>query len=414
MRRGRVAVVCGAAVVAAVAVLGFPAELVRSHFVRTSATANYVTLPAAIAIGAIVVAVLVTTRNARVGSLLLIGAAGTGVGYWRYSTHPWLAVVGFAATLTTALFTLHAAVLHGGGLGVGWQRALRAAEALLLVIGLAALGTARAGVIDRWFVAADPFRNVHNHVLVVDAPGFARTLYRTWWIVLLAAAGSAVVARWARWRTEPRAAQRNEFPVVLAATGWTACVAIAAAGLLVDRVPGAHESVADFTAAVVPTIGLGIVALALGWVELVAPRLGRVHEGRVEIRILQPEDDRALRAILADVLATTDVDVLFGHEGAWIDANGRLASLPDDVRRATIVRRRGEAIAAVLHQPDVPFEAIDLAARDRSPLGSAARNRARACKHRGRPAGDGAPRAGRRPCRRARCPRGRGGATHAS
>jgi hypothetical protein len=43
--------------------------------------------------------------------------------------------------------------------------------------------------------------------------------------------------------------------------------------------------------------------------------------------------------------------------------NGRGSSLPNDPRRATVVQRDGAPIAAIVHQPDVPFEAIDLATR---------------------------------------------------
>src|SRR5262249_14476125 len=55
--------------------------------------------------------------------------------------------------------------------------------------------------------------------------------------------------------------------------------------------------------------------------------------------------------------------IAYATSGAWVDAEGRNVSLPEGKRRATIVRRAGEPLAAIVHDADLPFGAIDLGAR---------------------------------------------------
>jgi hypothetical protein len=142
-------------------------------------------------------------------------------------------------------------------------------------------------------------------------------------------------------------------------------VALLGAGgsVLFARVEGARLILADFGAVVLPVLGLGLVVATCGWVELVRPRLGRVSDGSVELARIRPADDAALQSLLADVFATPRVDVVYARDAGWVDGRGRSFDLDADRRPVTLVRQEGEPIAAVLHDADVPLEAIELGAR---------------------------------------------------
>jgi hypothetical protein len=138
---------------------------------------------------------------------------------------------------------------------------------------------------------------------------------------------------------------------------------VAGITMLFDRVHGARLVVADFGAVALPVLGLGVLAATVGWVELVRPRLGRASAGTIELRQVQPADSAALRAMLVDVLATSKVEIAFAGETGWIDGAGRPFALEREKRRATILKQRGEPVAAIVHDADVPFEAVELGAR---------------------------------------------------
>ena len=130
----RFAVVSLATIVALVT-LGFSVELLRSHFVANDVGANYVTLPFSVVLFTLLIATVMSVRRPSTSAaLLLAGAAGAGVGAWRFSTHPWCAAVGFVVAFSTALLPLHAAVVYGAGVprtvrrmfGRRARRALRA------------------------------------------------------------------------------------------------------------------------------------------------------------------------------------------------------------------------------------------------------------------------------------------------
>src|SRR4051812_8259022 len=150
-------------IVAAVAfaiALGFSVELVRSRFVQGALAANYITVLTASVLAALVIGVLAACAQRAVGVLLVAAAIGAGLGYWRFSTHPWAAVIGFSAALGTALLPLHAALVHGTGISKRARGALIATQVGLVLLGAAVLCTAPAGAIDPWVVAADSSRHV--------------------------------------------------------------------------------------------------------------------------------------------------------------------------------------------------------------------------------------------------------------
>jgi hypothetical protein len=348
----------------ALADLGFAVELIRSHFVSAPVPTNYLTLTTAGWLGALIVGVWVAKRHPRLptGWLLTAAAITTGFGYWRFSTHPWFAAPGFAVFLATGLLPLHAAVTHGGGISSGARRTLAAGYVVAAALGAVVLTTAAPGAIDRWFVAAAPTRAVENKFLVGDGNDAARTAYGAWWVTILAIGVVVVTDRVRRWRRSPRRVRRQEAPVVAAVLAWLGVTAGAAACLLLDRVPGARGDLADFGAVALPTIALILVTMGIGWVELVEPRLSRVVGGAIELRTFGP-DRLAVRALLADVLATPNVDVAYARGSHWIDLDGRDIDIEHDKRVATILRRNGSPVAAVLHDRDVPTDAVQLGVR---------------------------------------------------
>jgi hypothetical protein len=351
------------ATAALVITIGFIVELVRSHFVQEPVRANYVTVLLAIVVSALAIGTLAARSQRSVGVLLVAAAAGAGVGYWRFSTHPWAAAIGFATALCTALLPLHAALVHGAGISRRARAALVGAQGALIAIGLVVVCTAPAGAIDRWFVAADSQRHARNPLGLVDAPTFARAMYGTWWIGLVVVSAAFTAVRFATWLKEPVPARRREAPVVAATIAWTIVVGTGAGFLTLHRSSGARLLLADYGAIMLPAIGLALIAAAIGWVELVRPRLGRVQGGEVELRAIEPQDAGALRALLSDVLGTPRVSVVFAGDDGWIDDAGRAVHLPDDPDRATTIRQPAGPIAALIHDPDVPFESVELAAR---------------------------------------------------
>ena len=132
--------------------------------------------------------------------------------------------------------------------------------------------------------------------------------------------------------------------------------------LLIHRQLGARVAFADYGVVLLPLFGLALAAGAIGWTELVEPRLSRRASGRVELQAIEP-DRSGVRALLADVLGTPNVGILYTRDGQWIDSDGRAADPNEDRRVATIVRQDGDEIAAILHEPDVPLEVVQLGAR---------------------------------------------------
>jgi hypothetical protein len=353
----------GAAVVGIVVTVAFVAQLVHQRFLSNLTNANYVTVLFVVVAGVSLIGLLAASRAPASGALLVVAAATTGAGYWRFSTRPWPAAIGFAIAACTPLLALHAALLHGDGLRARAHHALIAAEVVIALVGLSALSTADAGDLDRWF-AAGPFRQyIRNPAVFWHSPAFARRAYEAWWILLIVAALVFTVARIAAWRREPPAERRRNALVVVGAIVWSVVLAIAGAMIWIRRSTDARQELTDFGAIMLPALGAALVAAAIGWVELVRPRLERVHDGEIEMRTIEPEDASALKRLLADVLATPSVDVVFATGPHWVDDTGRPIALPEDERRVTIVRRLQEPVAAVIHDPDVSFEAVELAAR---------------------------------------------------
>jgi hypothetical protein len=352
-----------AATLVAIGIIGFSLELVRSRFVQDGLSANYVTLPLGATLSALAIGTAVALRRPgqAVGWILALAAASTGLAYWRFSTHPWPAAAGFVLFFASCLLPLHAAAVQGTGVGPRVRRMLVAASSLLAVFGIGIVLTVPPGALDRWFVGADPERDVDNAFQQFDAAGVAHALHTAWWVTLLGTAVIATVDRVLHWHAAPRRVRRTDAPVVVSAVVWVIATAGSGAMIFVDRTPGAREALADFAAIALPAMTLALVGATIGWVELVGPRLTR-RDGAVELHSIA-YDRAGLRSMLADLLATPRVDVAYATTEGWIDADGRAVDLDSDRRMCTIVRVDGTPVAAVRHDRDVPVDAVQLGAR---------------------------------------------------
>jgi hypothetical protein len=373
----RTALLLAGVVIGGGALLALSAELVRYDFVRDPVSANFVTLTLAIGIASLLVGAAIGIRvpASATGPLLVAAGVGAAIGYTRFSVHRWAAAIGFVVAAASALLPMHAAVAHGGGVSRRAHVGLVVTHVVLALLGVGIVLTAAGGTLDRWFIASDSslagaeplaaprWRYVKNPLLVVDAPGVARGCWVAWWVVLLLAGAAALTVRWRTWRAGPVRARRREAPVLAGAAGWMVAMLGAGGTMLFARVEGARLLLADLGAVVLPVLGLGLVAATTGWVDLVRPRLGRVSDGSVELARIQPADDAALRSLLGDVFATTRVDVVYARDAGWVDGRGRPYDLESERRTVTLIRQDGAPIAAVLHDADVPLEAIELGAR---------------------------------------------------
>ena len=186
-RTRRIVVITGAAFTALVA-FGFTAELVRSDFVRDELSANYVTLPLAALLFALLTATWIVFIRPRseVGWLLGAGAAGSALGFWRFSTHPWCGVIGLVAFYVSILLPLEAALVQGIGIGRTARRVMTGAHLAAALLGVTIAVTAPSGALDRWFVAADQRRHVANEFLLFSSRGVALAAQAAWWVVVLA------------------------------------------------------------------------------------------------------------------------------------------------------------------------------------------------------------------------------------
>jgi hypothetical protein len=352
-----------AALVALLVAVGFVVELLRSNFVWDPVSANYVTLPFGANVAALIIGVVLVWQRpgARAGMLLAIAAALNGLAYYRFSTHPWLAVIGLVVFFAASLLPLHAAVEAGEGVGRAGRRLLAGGHAAMAALGVAIAMTAPSGAISRWFVAADSTRHVENMFLLVESRSAARALFVTWWVVLLAIGAIAIALRARRWRHAPGRVRRTEAPAVVGSFVWLVLVAGGAATLFIERKPGARSATVDLATIALPALALAVVGAVVGWVELVEPRLAR-RGGAIDLAD-SPAERTDLRQLLADLLASPNVEVAYAVDGGWIDTNGRAIDFERMHRHHLVVRAAGEAIAAIIHDRDVPADAVQLGAR---------------------------------------------------
>ena len=194
-----------------------------------------------------------------------------------------------------------------------------------------------------------------------DTPNATRAVQTIWWITLLTVAVIATVVRLCAWRRAPRNVRRRGTVVVCAAFGWVAMLSGSALTLLIHRQLGARVALADYGVVLLPLFGLRAAARSGGrssW----NPACRAVRAGGVELQAIEP-DRSGVRAARRRARHAQRRHPLHAH-GQWIDSDGREPADPNEDRRvATIVRQDGDEIAAILHEPDVPLEVVQLGAR---------------------------------------------------
>ena len=287
-RRREVVLVVAGALFGTVTLL-FTVTLVRDDFVAGDVNARYVCLVFASTLFAIAVGVGAAIRRPSAHAGWLLAAAARGpVRVWRFSPRPLVAAVALALFYATALLPLHALVVQGDGVGAATRRFLLGADIVLALLGLVIVGTAAGGTLRHWFIAAASFRHVDNPLVVVDAPGVARAFQTAWWTTLVVVAAVATAFRLRAWGRSPRNVRRRGTVIAVASIAWVLMMLGSALSLSISRQLGARVTLANYGVVLLPAFGLAVAAAALGWVELVEPRLARRTGGRVELSAIDP------------------------------------------------------------------------------------------------------------------------------
>jgi signal transduction histidine kinase len=168
--------------------------------------------------------------------------------------------------------------------------------------------------------------------------------------LLVAAIFLGVVVRLAgRIRRATRLMRRTLVPVFAFAILRTLALAV---GLILRRA-GADDAVVEVATAI---IALGLPAMCIGF--LVGLLRWRIHTADCLVALAHGLRNRTAPAERRDLIAATltdpTVELVFwraGDGGGWVDAEGKLASLPPppDDRRATLIFDEAEPVAALVH-----------------------------------------------------------------
>jgi signal transduction histidine kinase len=214
-----------------------------------------------------------------------------------------------------------------------WSRPARVAVAGALVV---TLGAQLVGV----FFSPD----ARDLLSVAPRENVAHAIDR---LQEIAAAGLGVVALvlvGQRLRAARGVARRARGPLLVASAVF-ALVGLAwlSRGIATDGSASTFETIARATAVSLPVA----VLAAILWSRLRQPRASDLV---VELRT---EGATSLRERLADVLGDPTLEVAYRlDDDRYVDAAGRPLELPDDPKRAvTLVTARGEAVAALVHDP---------------------------------------------------------------
>jgi hypothetical protein len=334
-------------------------------------------------------AIALTGERHRPGDSLWLLAAGlavvTPLAYFSALSTPMLAAIGAFVWLATPLLPAHLLLAYPEGTRSHRRRVVTGCwvvPALLAVLTIAVSPPRRSSVIVPeagqralfWIhqvPGTDSFLRQGNPFLVHASTGGVRVLWVLWSVWIIGVTALVAVLLWRRLRRADRAARRVVGVVYTAGLLW--CVAQFTRPLLAFPaglpLPGAgarFESVlfarwySDIVLLAVP-IAISGLAGALGWAQLLRPRLSRTPGGALRVVHAEGTSADRLRESLVRTLGDPTVRVVFRlPSGSWVDETGRAAeptSGPDRV--AIVVLRGGEEIAAIEHdvsllaQPDL-------------------------------------------------------------
>jgi signal transduction histidine kinase len=261
---------------------------------------------------------------------------------------------GAAFTVGVAFYAAWPAFLAAAALRGLDERPFDRSSRVLLVVafgtGIGILGLATAVVVDP---AAQGCSTCPRNLLsITDAPDLGRTLGHVGLALTVAWTAAFVVVGGLRLARSSAARRRLSAPVLVPAV-----VALVLVGI--DAAHGFDRAFVsnDATDRALHLAEAGALAMAAAGVGIARLRTRRTRGtlARLVLDIGAAPAPGELRERLAQSLGDPSLDLLFRLDGsAWIDSEGRRASLPaEGTSETTLVRLGDKEVLAVVHRPDL-------------------------------------------------------------
>jgi hypothetical protein len=339
------------------------------------------------------IALAITGERRRPGDLLwrlaAVMALTTPLAFFSALSTPSLAALGAFTWFACALVPAHLLLVYPDGLRAHRRAALVSCwlvPLLLAVLTVAVSGPRRstgfvtgAGVRALFWIYDVPNEDYYirqgNPFLISASSTWTRVVWLLWsiWVVIVVLTVAMVL--WRRLRAADPATRRLAWAVYAAGLLW--CAAQLTQPLL--AFPGKLPLPAlgsDFQSVLIDRwysdvvqlaspISVIVLAGALGWAQLVRPRLARAAGGAVRLDVGGKASAERLQRSLATTLDDPTVRVVFAMPLGWVDESGATTSPAASPDRAAIVLRRGDEIVAAIEH-DVSLlaqpELIEMAA----------------------------------------------------
>jgi signal transduction histidine kinase len=267
------------------------------------------------------------------GPLMILAGFVTQLSILQWTSQPLLNTVGQLCDLLVVAIWLHVFLAYPSGRLAGRVERVVVIIGYIAAVGLQVVILLLGGFDDR-------------HLLtVVKRQTAAEAVQNVQLLTLSALALTGVVLLWRRWLRLPRWQRRLPTQIVIHC--FSLSLAMLAALLVAGtfQLPG-FEIIRLATFAVA---GLAPLAFLAG---LLDARLAKAGVGEVLVQ-LQADPATDLRELLAQALRDPTLSLIYWlpQYGSWADQDGSPATLPgpDSGRRATIVERNGEQIAALTY-----------------------------------------------------------------